>query len=115
MPAARTTKRPRPPTDGSLPCLVGQTDWQAEYNASEPILVFPHPEVPGENVSITYAEFAVATHRIAHSVRPGREGQEGEVMAMLLHCDTIVYQAMIVGLVRAGFIVRVLTLDVGFS
>ena len=54
------------------------------------------------------AEYARATHRIAHLFRPGRAGADDEVVvAGLAHCDTLLYLALLPGLVRAGIVVSV--------
>lgn len=98
-------RRPRPPIDGSLSVLSGHADWQAEHQHSEPFNVFPHPDDPKTIVSISFGEFAKATHRVAHLLRPGRVGEDGEVAVMLLNTDTVIYMAMIVGLMRAGMVV----------
>ena len=108
MPAATVIdnkRRPRPPIDGSLSALIGYADWQAEHQPSEPLDVFLHPDDHKTVVSISYGEFAKATHRVAHFVRPNRVGQDGDVASMLLNTDTVIYQAMIVGLMRAGMVV----------
>ena len=98
-------RRQRPSLDGSLSVLSGYTDWHAEHHPSDPMTVFPHPSDPQSIMSVSYAEFAKVTHRVAHIVRPNRAGKDGEVAALLLNCDTIVYQALIVGLERAGIVV----------
>lgn len=67
--------------------------------------VFPNRHDPTKIDSVSYFEFAKATHRVAHLARPGRKGKDGEVAAVLLHCDTIVYITAILGMMRAGFIV----------
>ena len=96
-----------PPLDGSIPVLPGFADFHAEHNPDRPWVVFPSRQDPTKVESISYAEFARATHRVAHAFRPNREGQrDGEVVAVVVNCDSIMYLAMIVGLVRAGFVVR---------
>lgn len=95
-----------PPTDGSILILPGFADFHATYNPDLPWVVFPSRENPTSIESISFAEFADATHRIAHVFRPHREGShDGEVVGVVIHCDSILYCATIVGLVRAGFIV----------
>ncbi|KAH8102928.1 hypothetical protein BXZ70DRAFT_927267 [Cristinia sonorae] len=91
-----------PPLDGSIPVLPGWVDFHAEYNPSSLWAVFPS-QGNTEVESITFFEYAQATHRVAHSLRPNRSGKDGEIVAILIHCDSILYLALIVGMVRAGF------------
>jgi acyl-CoA synthetase (AMP-forming)/AMP-acid ligase II len=63
-----------------------------------------------EIVTITHLEFGRATHRAAHVLRPNREGQDGKVVAILAESDTMLYHAILVGLMTANFIVCALTL-----
>ncbi|EKM57056.1 uncharacterized protein PHACADRAFT_208208 [Phanerochaete carnosa HHB-10118-sp] len=92
-----------PPLDGLIPVLPGFADFHAEHNADKPWVLWPSQEgsKPG---SISFLQFANATHRIAHMLRPNRGGPEGEVVAILINCDSVLYLALIVGLVRAGFV-----------
>ncbi|TCD65346.1 putative NRPS-like protein biosynthetic cluster [Steccherinum ochraceum] len=97
-------KLPLPPLDGSLHPIYGFADWQAEYNPSRPFVFFPKDGATGESQSLTFAEFAAATHRMAHAVRPKEKGKDGEVVAILVNCDSLHYQALIVGVSRAGWV-----------
>ena len=54
-----------------------------------------------------------ASHRVAHILRPNRDGPDGEVIALLLNTDTILYNTVVLGLLRAGFVVC--ELDNAFS
>lgn len=93
-----------PPLDGSISVLPGFVDFHAERNPDLPwALLSAGPELPVQ--SISFAEYARATHRIAHKLRPERAGKDKEVVAILINCDTIVYLALIAGLVRAGLVV----------
>lgn len=94
-----------PPLDGTLSLLPGFIDFHAEHNPDSPFFVFPFPDISSDEVSsVSFLDFAHATHRIAHLFRPGRTGPDGEVVAILLNCDTLLYHALVAGLVRAGFI-----------
>ncbi|GBE84621.1 hypothetical protein SCP_0606000 [Sparassis crispa] len=42
--------------------------------------------------------------RIAHVIRPFRSGSEGTVVAILVNCDTFLYHALTVGLIRASLV-----------
>lgn len=106
--ACRMTVTPTfPPLDGSIPVLPGFADFHAEHNPDLPWVVFPSPEDPTKTSSISFKQFAKATHRVAHAVRPNRlEGKDGDVVGVVIHSDSILYIAVLVGLVRAGFVVR---------
>jgi acyl-CoA synthetase (AMP-forming)/AMP-acid ligase II len=88
-----------------IPDLVGQI-WDAE--PSRIFYVYAQP-ASDEITTITHLEFGRATHRAAHILRPNREGQDGEVVAVLALSDTVLYHAILVGLMTATLIVRVLT------
>lgn len=94
-----------PPTDGTLPAFWGTLDWQAEHNPSRPWVIFPTPDGPEPTKSFSMSDFSLASHRVAHVLRPGRAGPDGEVVALLVHCDTIHYNALIAGCIRAGLVV----------
>ena len=70
-----------PPLDGSLPTISEILDFHDKHNANKPWFLFPSKDVPGELVSVTYGDVARASHRIAHRVRPNREGADGGDMA----------------------------------
>ncbi|KAI0698146.1 hypothetical protein BC835DRAFT_1413279 [Cytidiella melzeri] len=93
-----------PPLDGSLTLVPGCLDFHARHSPERPWVVFPSVEDPSKTSSISFAEFAKATHRIAHRARPGRHGKEGSVVGLLVHCDSILYVALIQGLIRAGIV-----------
>ena len=91
-----------PPLDGSIPALPGLLDFQVEHGPDRPWALFP---ANSQVTSISYREFANATHRVSHLFCPDKKRANGEVVALIIHCDTVLYLALIVGLVRAGFVV----------
>ena len=99
----------RPPLDGSLTVVPGFVDFHAEHNPDLPWTKFPSRADPTKAESISFAEFARASHRVAHYIRPHRQGGDGEVVAVLIHCDSVLYVAVIAGFIRAGVVVRHLT------
>ncbi|KAF8151163.1 hypothetical protein K438DRAFT_2084818 [Mycena galopus ATCC 62051] len=70
---------------------------------SDPFYIYAKLE-SSEIVTITQLEFGRATHRAAHVLRPNREGQDGKVVAILAESDTMLYYAILVGLMTANFI-----------
>lgn len=95
-----------PPLDGSLNVLPGFVDFHAEHNPFNAWVKFPAKCQDGNVDCLTFQEFAEATHRMAHAIRPVGTGRNGEVVAIVVNCDAILYLALLVGLVRAGFVVR---------
>ncbi|KAI0337721.1 acetyl-CoA synthetase-like protein [Trametopsis cervina] len=93
-----------PPLDGSLTVIPGFVDFHATHNPQHPWVLFPSFEDPTQPITFTFSELAKATHRVAHRVRPGRKGEDGEVVALLIHTDAILYSALIQGLIRAGIV-----------
>ncbi|KZP33055.1 hypothetical protein FIBSPDRAFT_721447 [Athelia psychrophila] len=91
-----------PLLDGSLN-LPGLVDFNAHHNPHYPAFVYS--EAPGSLTEISYFEFGRATHRAAHALRPGRAGQDGEIVAIIANVDTLLYTAIIVGTMRAGIVV----------
>ena len=94
-----------PPLDGTLPTIPDIVDFHATHNANLPWYIFPSKNSPDQLVSLTYREMAEASHRVAHILRPNREGPDREVIALLLNTDTVLHNAVVLGLMRAGFVV----------
>lgn len=97
---------PIPPFDGSLTTLPEIADYIATGQYKDrPWFVFPARDAPQAPVELSFREVARASHRVAHIARPARDGPEREVVAMLLHTDTVLYVTALLGLFRAGFVV----------
>ena len=84
--------------------LPGLADFHALHNPDLPWATFPSSDSTVS--SISFLEFSKASHRIAHHLRPHHDGNTREVVAMLIHCDTILYVAAVLGVARAGLVVR---------
>ncbi|KAH9939474.1 hypothetical protein B0H21DRAFT_780597 [Amylocystis lapponica] len=92
-----------PPLDGSVSVLPGFLDFRVQHSPEAPCYVFTDPDPSSEDIcSVSYLEFAQATHRIANVFRPGRTGSDGAVVAIVINTDTLFYHALTVGLIRAG-------------
>ncbi|KAF8901181.1 acetyl-CoA synthetase-like protein [Gymnopilus junonius] len=91
-----------PPTDGSV-TLPETVDFHWKHNPNHSVYVFSEDGKP-ERTKITALEFGRATDRVAHHVRPGRTGLEGEVIAFVALSDTLLYQAVTIGIMRAGLV-----------
>ncbi|KAF8217447.1 hypothetical protein K438DRAFT_1656334 [Mycena galopus ATCC 62051] len=84
----------------TIPTLVARN---LDKIPSDPFYIYADLE-SNEIVTITHLEFGRATHRAAHVLRPNREGQDGKVVAILAESDTMLYHAILVGLMTANFI-----------
>ncbi|KAG6852406.1 hypothetical protein C0991_012301 [Blastosporella zonata] len=91
-----------PPADGSL-TIPEFLDFNWEHNSELSIFAY-NRDGSNEITEITYLEFGRACHRVAHHIRPGRTGPDQEVVAFIALADTIVYQAITVGLITAGLV-----------
>ena len=97
----------QPPLDGSLDVLPGFIDFHAEHNPDLPWALLA-PRSTEEPTPIPFIEFSNATHRVAYAVRRDPDAPAPEVVALLLNCDTVLYLAVLAGVVRAGLIVSLL-------
>ncbi|KAJ7776532.1 hypothetical protein DFH07DRAFT_798512 [Mycena maculata] len=88
------------PSPETIPDLVIQN---VEKIPSHPFYIYADLE-SGEIVTITQLEFGRATHRAAHLLRPNHEGRDGEVIVILAESDTMLYHAIVAGLMTANFI-----------
>ncbi|KAN0080413.1 hypothetical protein V8E55_009979 [Tylopilus felleus] len=53
----------------------------------------------------TFLEFGRAAHRIAHALRPGHTGDDGQVVILIATTDTILHQVIVAGMSIAGLVV----------
>lgn len=93
-----------PPLDGSTTVLPGLLDFHAEHNPGLPWAVYPSSDTMS---SISFLEYAQATHRVAHILRSNGSARGRDVVVMLIHCDTLLYVTMLMGIARAGMVVCV--------
>ncbi|KJA21797.1 hypothetical protein HYPSUDRAFT_41656 [Hypholoma sublateritium FD-334 SS-4] len=93
-----------PPLDYSV-TLADAVDFHIKHNPSAPIYTFAEEGKSGIT-DISFLEFGRATHRVAHYIRPARDGPDRETIAFVALTDSLLYQAVTLGIVRAGHIVR---------
>ncbi|KAI6042371.1 putative aminoadipate reductase [Pisolithus marmoratus] len=93
-------KRTYPPVDGSL-FVPEMLEYNARNSPDHPFFVYPD-EYSKELRAISNLEFYRACQRVAHAVRPGRQGQDGEVVGIVANVDCILYQALFMGVIYAG-------------
>lgn len=92
-----------PPLDGSV-TIPETIAFHWKHNPEHTIFAF-NSDGSDEISEISYLEFGRACHRVAHHVRPGRAGPDNEVVGFVGLADTIMYQAITIGLMRAGLVV----------
>ncbi|KXN82909.1 L-aminoadipate-semialdehyde dehydrogenase large subunit [Leucoagaricus sp. SymC.cos] len=79
-------------------------DFHYKHNAEEPVYIFSDKD-SDEPMTVNYREFIHACDRVAHFIRPGRSGTiDGQVVRIVLVTDTLQYQVILVGVMRAGFV-----------
>lgn len=94
-----------PPADGSL-ILPDILQFNLTHNPAIPFYYFSQE---GSNLitEISHLEFVQACHRVAHVLRPKREGEDGRVIAIIANVDTILYQTVVMGIILAGLVVSI--------
>ncbi|KAF7341016.1 Acetyl-CoA synthetase-like protein [Mycena sanguinolenta] len=58
----------------------------------------------GNMTEISRFEFSRAAHRVAHLLRPERQGPDGQVLAVIAATDVLIYQTIVAGCVVAGLV-----------
>lgn len=86
--------------------LPDAIEFNVANNAAQPFYTFADSSTLNGTKTISHLEFGRAAHRIAHILRPKRNGAEGEVVALLLQTDTVLYHAILAGLIVAGCVVN---------
>ena len=104
-----------PPLDGSLTVFPGLIDFQSQHNPDNPWVIYSSRNSPIGVKTISYKELCDATHRIAHAVRPMRNGTEQEVVAVIIQTDTLLYVTLLAGMIRAGIVVSGPSLKQAFT
>ena len=93
-----------PPLDGSL-FLPEMISFNAKHNPAHTFYTF-YGERVNDLRQVSHLEFYRACQRVAHAVRPDRRGPDNTIVAIVANCDTILYQALTMGVIYAGLIVR---------
>ncbi|KAJ7496400.1 putative aminoadipate reductase [Mycena latifolia] len=93
------------PRAESLSMLLAEVvSHNSETTPEAPLYVCAAPTPSTDTVTITHLEFARATHRAAQILRPNRQGSNREVVAVIALSDTLLFHAVVVGLVTANLI-----------
>ncbi|KAI6141940.1 hypothetical protein EDD17DRAFT_255664, partial [Pisolithus thermaeus] len=99
-----STKRTYPPTDGSL-FFPEMLEYNARHSPDRPFFVYPD-EKTKELRCISILEFYRASQRVAHAICPGGQGRDRKVVGIVANVDCVLYQALFMGVIYAGLIVR---------
>lgn len=93
------------PLDGSL-LFADLVDFHIANNGSHPIYVYASDRDASSGVTtdITFLEFGRAAHRVAHALRPARHGGEGQVVMLIATIDTLLYHALVAGMLVSGLV-----------
>ncbi|KAJ7636836.1 putative aminoadipate reductase [Roridomyces roridus] len=92
---------PLPPLDCSL--NFGEiVDFHLSHENRGTAYSFPDQE--GRVTDISRFEFTRAAHRVAHLLRPQRQGAEGQRLAIIALTDSLIYQTVVAGCLRAGIV-----------
>jgi acyl-CoA synthetase (AMP-forming)/AMP-acid ligase II len=96
-----------PPTDGSL-ALGELVDYNMKNNATRDFAVLVDSSEDGcaPPVHVNYRHLGLAVHRVAHLVNPQGVVPRGTNVGILTSTDTIVNIALVLGVMRAGLVVR---------
>ena len=98
-----------PPLDGTI-TIPETIEFHWQHNADLPAYAF-HEEGKDSNdiTEITYLEFGRASHRVANVMNRRFSSVTGRpVVAFMALTDSLLYHAISVGLMKSGFIVRIL-------
>ncbi|PPQ80241.1 hypothetical protein CVT25_003501 [Psilocybe cyanescens] len=91
-----------PPLDCSV-TLPEVIDFHTKHNPDYPVWIF-NEDGQSAISKVTYLEYGRACDRVAHIMRPGRRGPEGELIAVVALSDNLLYNAVSIGLIRAGMV-----------
>ncbi|KAH0828784.1 acetyl-CoA synthetase-like protein [Lanmaoa asiatica] len=91
------------PLDGSL-LFADLVNFHIENNGSHSLYVYANDTPSGGTTDITFLEFGRAAHRVAHALRPARHGKEGQVVMLIATIDTLLYHALVAGMLVSGLV-----------
>jgi acyl-CoA synthetase (AMP-forming)/AMP-acid ligase II len=81
-------------------------DYRMVQCPNDPLFIFSLPDAE-KPMQLTFLEFGRAAHRVAHYIRPDpSEGEDNDPVAIIANIDSVVYHALTMGIMRAGYTVR---------
>jgi len=101
-----------PPLDGTI-TLPETIEFHWQHNVDLPAYVFHQEGKDTDDITeISYLEFGRASHRVANLMNDKFPSVTGRpVVAFMALTDSLVYQAISLGLMKSGFIVSAILLD----
>ncbi|KAF5366988.1 hypothetical protein D9758_003944 [Tetrapyrgos nigripes] len=87
-------------TQPSIPELL---DFHLQHNPDFSLYVFADDDSNGPT-EISMLEYIRASHRAGTLIRDAGDSQPGEIIAIIATLDTIVFSAMITGMIKAGLV-----------
>ncbi|KAF9070460.1 hypothetical protein BDP27DRAFT_612166 [Rhodocollybia butyracea] len=97
-PSLRTDK------DQQYPSLPRLLQFHYEHNPEQPLFIYDGHSDSDDLTEIKYLEFIRASHRASHLIRPPGSGVNRQVVAVVALLDTLVYTAVVAGLMQAGLV-----------
>ncbi|KIJ16095.1 hypothetical protein PAXINDRAFT_11135 [Paxillus involutus ATCC 200175] len=67
------------------------------------MFMYANETAPG-TTEISFLEFGRTAHRVAHMLRPSRQGPDGQVVMVIATTDTILHHAVVAGISMAGLV-----------
>ncbi|EPQ53300.1 acetyl-CoA synthetase-like protein [Gloeophyllum trabeum ATCC 11539] len=90
-----------PALDGTL-SFESVVDFHLAHNADHTYAVFPAADTASETSKVSFLGWGRAVHRAAYRLRPSKNHGKGEVVALIANCDTLLYTAVLMGMIRGG-------------
>lgn len=100
------------PSLEGYPTLHELSDAQAARHPDRPFYSYTNDDAPDTLIEISHLELNRATHRAAAKMSelPGYDAAARQVVAIVASTDTLVYVALFLGALRAGFVVSIIPL-----
>ncbi|KAF8834980.1 acetyl-CoA synthetase-like protein, partial [Paxillus ammoniavirescens] len=92
-----------PPLDCSL-LFSELINFHMQKNPTLPIFLYADEQAPNGTTEISFLEFGRAAHRMAHALRPARQGDEGQVVMLIAHTDAMLHHAAVAGMSIGGLV-----------
>ena len=92
------------PLDGTVN-IPETIEFNWKYNADHPAYVY-NQDGTDTVTEITHLEFGRACHRVAHALRPNFDLSTRPTVGVIALADVLLYQATVVGIMRANLVVR---------
>jgi len=92
------------PLDGTVN-IPETIEFNWKHNADYPAFVYHNEDGTDHVTKISHLEFGRACHRAAHALRPECDTTTRPTVAFIALTDVLLYQAIVVGMMRADLVV----------